>query len=144
MPNCSEVNADLFKAIDELKAEIKELEDSNVDFFDSVALNRREQKCQSLKSELKQLYAKHHEWSAVNEIHAEQNAMMYANRADLQGATLYCTLQPCPTCSVMIAGSGIKRVVYNSYYDRSNNESSKILKKAGVSEHYVDTSKTEK
>jgi dCMP deaminase len=53
-------------------------------------------------------------------IHAEQNAIIQAAKLGLsiQGATLYCTNQPCSICAKMIVNAGIVRVVYqNSYPD---------------------------
>lgn len=45
-------------------------------------------------------------------IHAEANALLHTNRADLVDATLYCTDEPCVSCARLIAGSGVKRVVW--------------------------------
>lgn len=45
-------------------------------------------------------------------VHAEANAILYAYR-DLRGATLYCTDKPCVDCAKLIAGAGIKEVVWN-------------------------------
>lgn len=44
-------------------------------------------------------------------LHAEQNALIYCDRADLHGATIYITRSPCPTCAKLIAGSGVAEVV---------------------------------
>ena len=51
-------------------------------------------------------------------IHAEQNAIIQAARlgSSIDGATLYCTHQPCVMCAKMIVNSGIKRVVYQEGY----------------------------
>ncbi len=50
--------------------------------------------------------------------HAEQNAIIQAARygIDINGATLYCTHQPCVICAKMIINAGIKRVVYKEGY----------------------------
>ncbi len=45
-------------------------------------------------------------------LHAEQNALIYTDRADLRGSTLYLTTNPCDGCLRMIRGSGIIRVVW--------------------------------
>lgn len=45
-------------------------------------------------------------------IHAEANALLYCNREDLPGATLYVTRSPCTGCSKLIAAVGITDVVY--------------------------------
>ena len=51
-------------------------------------------------------------------IHAEQNAIIQAARlgSSIDGATLYCTHQPCVICAKMIVNAGIKRVVYQEGY----------------------------
>lgn len=76
--------------------------------------------------------AEHHKWSLVNEIHAETNAIAHSNRDDLIGATMYCTLQPCAQCSVIISGTGIKRIVFDNFYDKSNKRSAEIFKQAKI------------
>ena len=45
-------------------------------------------------------------------VHAEQNAIVQAAKlgVSIDGATLYCTHQPCSMCCKMIINSGIKRV----------------------------------
>ena len=51
-------------------------------------------------------------------VHAEQNAIIQAAKigVSLEGATLYCTHQPCSICAKMIINSGIKRVIYDQGY----------------------------
>lgn len=51
-------------------------------------------------------------------IHAEQNAIIQAAKLgiSIDGATLYCTHQPCVICAKMIVNAGIKRVVYAEGY----------------------------
>ena len=50
--------------------------------------------------------------------HAEQNAIIQAAKIGvaIEGATLYCTHQPCSICAKMIINSGISRVVYCQGY----------------------------
>lgn len=74
----------------------------------------------------------HHHWAKRHEIHAEINAIMYSSPEDRVGATLYCTLQPCEDCAKAIAGSGIKRVIYDQEYHRTPVEDVEILKDAGI------------
>lgn len=72
-------------------------------------------------------------------IHAEQNAIIQAAKmgVSIDGATLYCTHQPCTICSKMIINSGIKRIVYiNEYPD---DFAMKLLNDAGIKvEHYIE------
>ncbi len=51
-------------------------------------------------------------------IHAEQNAIIQAAKLGIaiDGATLYCTHQPCSVCAKMIVNAGIARVVYEQGY----------------------------
>ena len=51
-------------------------------------------------------------------IHAEQNAIIQAAKlgVSIEGATLYCTHQPCSVCAKMIINSGVKRIVYQEGY----------------------------
>jgi len=50
--------------------------------------------------------------------HAEQNAIVQAARHGtmIDGATVYCTAQPCLTCAKLLVNSGVKRVVYDGEY----------------------------
>ena len=67
------------------------------------------------------LAMKHHQFSSVNELHAEQNAIAFAakNGVSTDGCTLYTTLAPCPDCAKLIVASGIKEVYYTEEYDRN-------------------------
>ena len=64
--------------------------------------------------------------------HAEQNAIIQAARygANIDGATLYCTHQPCVICAKMIINAGIKRVVYKEGYP--DEFSIELFKEAGT------------
>lgn len=46
-------------------------------------------------------------------IHAESNAILFANRS-VTGCTLYCTHPPCANCASLIIQSGITKVVFRS------------------------------
>ncbi|MGW4240987.1 deoxycytidylate deaminase [Nocardia sp. NPDC004722] len=45
-------------------------------------------------------------------VHAEANALLYANRDDLIGATLYITREPCAGCLKLVEAAGIARIVH--------------------------------
>ena len=64
--------------------------------------------------------------------HAEQNAIIQAAKMgiSIDGATLYCTHQPCVICSKMIINSGIVRIVYRNGYP--DDFSLQLLREAGV------------
>ena len=65
-------------------------------------------------------------------IHAEQNAIIQAARLgiEIEGATLYCTHQPCVICAKMIVNAGLVRVVYGEGYP--DDFSRQILQEGGV------------
>ena len=65
-------------------------------------------------------------------VHAEQNAIIQAAKlgVSIDGATLYCTHQPCVMCAKMIVNSGIVRVVYQEGYP--DEFAVEILKEGGV------------
>ena len=65
-------------------------------------------------------------------VHAEQNAVCQAAKLgiSLEGATLYCTHQPCVICCKLIINAGIKKVIYNEGYP--DDFSMKIFNEAGV------------
>ena len=65
-------------------------------------------------------------------IHAEQNAIIQAAKlgVSIDGATLYCTHQPCSVCAKMIINAGIARIVYQEGYP--DEFSLQIFQEAGV------------
>ena len=65
-------------------------------------------------------------------IHAEQNAIIQAAKlgVSIEGATLYCTHQPCVICAKMIVNAGIARVVYGEGYP--DQFALEIFQEAGV------------
>ncbi|MBP5356655.1 MAG: cytidine/deoxycytidylate deaminase family protein [Clostridia bacterium] len=65
-------------------------------------------------------------------VHAEQNAIAQAAKMgiNLEGATLYCTHQPCVICTKIIINAGIKRVVYKHGYP--DEFSLELLKEAQI------------
>jgi dCMP deaminase len=78
----------------------------------------------------------HREWSNMHETHAEMNVLNFAakNGISLNGATLYCTLQPCWQCSKNFGAAGITRVVYKDLYDAVTNTSEieEFLRLSGI------------
>ena len=52
------------------------------------------------------------DYSNCHALHAEQNAIAYANRSDTIGATIYITGPPCDMCLKLIRAAGIERVTY--------------------------------
>jgi len=54
-------------------------------------------------------------------IHAEQNAVIQAARhgISIDGATAYCTHQPCVLCAKILINAGISEIVYRDAYPDS-------------------------
>jgi len=50
--------------------------------------------------------------------HAEQNAIVQAAKygTPIDGATVYCTDQPCLTCAKLLVNAGVRRVVFEGRY----------------------------
>ncbi len=65
-------------------------------------------------------------------VHAEQNAIIQAAKlgSSVEGATLYCTHQPCSICAKMIINSGIKKVIFQEGYP--DEFSMAMFKEAGL------------
>ena len=72
-------------------------------------------------------------------VHAEQNAIIQAAKlgVSVEGATLYCTHQPCTICTKMIINSGINRIVFK--YPYPDEFAIKLIKEAGITcEQYAE------
>ena len=69
----------------------------------------------------------------IRTIHAEQNAICQAARygIPLEGADLYCTMEPCRTCAQLIVSVGIERVVAQRRY-HAGADTREIFRLAGV------------
>lgn len=65
-------------------------------------------------------------------LHAEMNALLQAaeHGVRIEGATIYCTNQPCSLCAKMLINVGIKKIfIAESYPDKLAED---MLKEAGV------------
>lgn len=69
--------------------------------------------------------------------HAEANAIALAAKkgVPLEGASIYCTLEPCITCAKLIIMSGICRVVFEHSYDSPIPERDRYWKTVLASSH---------
>ena len=45
-------------------------------------------------------------------VHAEANALLYCDREDLIGATLYVSRKPCYACEKLISATGVARIIH--------------------------------
>lgn len=75
----------------------------------------------------------------VRTVHAEQNAIVQAARYGLQldGTTIYCSMEPCRVCAMLIASSGVTRVVARRRY-HAGGDTPEILAAADVTLLIVD------
>ena len=73
----------------------------------------------------------------VRTLHAEQNAVCQAAKrgVSLDGATLYCIMEPCRTCAMLLIACGIKRVV--SEYKYHTGEGENLMRQAGMHLDYL-------
>ncbi len=66
-------------------------------------------------------------------LHAEENAILFNKRKDLEKATMYVTLIPCISCVKKILQCGITRVLYiDNYQKELDIQSLQILRENGV------------
>ena len=76
----------------------------------------------------------------VRTIHAEQNLLLFTDRADREGSTVYVTDEPCWTCANMLANSGITEVVYCRPYPKDSGKVQTMMAQKGIVfrgiEHY--------
>jgi len=68
----------------------------------------------------------------IRTIHAEQNLLLFTDRVDREGATIYVTDQPCWTCANMIANSGVTEVVYHRPYPKDSDKVTELMELKGV------------
>ncbi|MEI7027435.1 deoxycytidylate deaminase [Paenibacillus sp. y28] len=68
----------------------------------------------------------------IRTIHAEQNLLLFTDRHDREGSTVYVTDQPCWTCANMLANSGIVEIVYHRPYPKDNEKVRALLESRGI------------
>lgn len=71
-------------------------------------------------------------------IHAEQNAVIQAAKHGIaiDGATVYCTHQPCVLCAKILLNAGVVDIVFRDSYPDALSE--QILAEAGVNARQAD------
>ena len=69
----------------------------------------------------------------IRTVHAEANAIAQAAKygISIDGATLYCKIEPCLDCTKLLISAGIKRVVCENRYQAAK-EAREMLEEAGV------------
>ena len=60
----------------------------------------------------------HDPWTKLHELHAETNLIAYAAKKgiSLEGATIYCSHEPCTECLKMLTAIGAKRIVFRTIF----------------------------
>jgi dCMP deaminase len=75
------------------------------------------------------------EYSGCPAIHAEANALLYVDRSQSIGSTIYIVSPPCDACAKLISNSGVSRVVCRISAADSHREPDKVieyLRKCGI------------
>jgi len=68
----------------------------------------------------------------IRTIHAEQNLLLFTDRHDREGSTVYVTDQPCWTCANMLANSGIIEIVYHRPYPKDREKVTEMMVTRGI------------
>jgi dCMP deaminase len=68
----------------------------------------------------------------IRTIHAEQNLLLFTDRADREGSSVYVTDQPCWTCANMLANSGVREIVYHRPYLKDSDKVSALMQTRGI------------
>lgn len=74
----------------------------------------------------------------IRTIHAEQNLLLFTDRHDREGSTVYVTDQPCWTCANMLANSGIAEIVYHRPYPKDADKVMSMLETRGIRFQQLD------
>lgn len=69
----------------------------------------------------------------IRTIHAEQNLLLFTDRNDREGSTVYVTDEPCWTCANMLANSGITEVVFHRSYPKDTEKVNRMMEQKGIS-----------
>lgn len=68
----------------------------------------------------------------VRTIHAEQNLLLFTDRIDREGSSVYVTDEPCWTCANMLANSGITEVVFHRPYPKDTSKVKEMMEQKGI------------
>ncbi|OMC69056.1 CMP deaminase [Paenibacillus sp. FSL H7-0326] len=68
----------------------------------------------------------------VRTIHAEQNLLLFTDRADREGSSVYVTDEPCWTCANMLANSGITEIVFHRPYPKDTTKVRQMMEHKGI------------
>lgn len=83
----------------------------------------------------------------IRTIHAEQNLLLFTDRADREGSVVYVTDQPCWTCANMLANSGVQEIVFHRAYPKDSEKVYALMSQQGIAfrqvEHYTPPDQTQ-
>ncbi|WP_025691575.1 deoxycytidylate deaminase [Paenibacillus zanthoxyli] len=68
----------------------------------------------------------------IRTIHAEQNLLLFTDRIDREGSTVYVTDEPCWTCANMLANSGVAEIVYHRSYPKDTEKVRSMMATKGI------------
>lgn len=68
----------------------------------------------------------------IRTIHAEQNLLLFTDRDDREGSTVYVTDQPCWTCANMLANSGVAEIVFHRPYLKDTQKVTALMKQRNI------------
>lgn len=74
----------------------------------------------------------------IRTIHAEQNLLLFTDRADREGSSVYVTDEPCWTCAKLLANSGIIEVVYHRPYQKDTDKVKELMRQKGITIRALD------
>jgi dCMP deaminase len=63
----------------------------------------------------------------IRTIHAEQNLLLFTDRVDREGSTVYVTDEPCWTCANMLANSGVVEIVFHRSYPKDTDKVTSMM-----------------
>ncbi|ADO57610.1 CMP deaminase [Paenibacillus jamilae] len=75
----------------------------------------------------------------IRTIHAEQNLLLFTDRIDREGSSVYVTDQPCWTCANMLANSGIVEIVYHRPYPKDADKVRAMMEEKGIAFRMLET-----
>lgn len=82
----------------------------------------------------------------IRTIHAEQNLLLFTDRTDREGSSVYVTDEPCWTCAKMLANSGIVEIVFHRPYAKDSDHVRELMSQTGIVfrqlSHYVPPANT--
>ncbi|MGW8957031.1 deoxycytidylate deaminase [Paenibacillus sp. NPDC055715] len=74
----------------------------------------------------------------IRTIHAEQNLLLFTDRIDREGSSVYVTDQPCWTCANMLANSGVVEIVYHRPYPKDSDKVRGMMEQKGIAFRMLD------